>query len=114
MTLTKIFISSLCFVCLHANAMDVPIKEGMAFVKARKLLIKDGWQPNPTYTGEYGVENIILRAGFIEIESCTMGVQYCGFNYTKDKTCLGVGTVGEEVKDMKIYSWDFERLEREE
>ncbi|TMU69396.1 hypothetical protein FGA82_30450 [Pseudomonas fluorescens] len=79
----------------------------MSFQSARKALLHDGWKPNPTYPGEFGVENIMRRNGFVEIESCTMGIQHCSFNYTKNRTCLGVGTVGEDVKTMKVYSWNF-------
>lgn len=103
-----LLISFLCCISLFANATDVPIKEGMSFIGARKALLQSGWQPNKTYSGEYGVENILVRKGFVEVESCSMGVQYCIFNYTKNNTCLGVSTVGEEVKDMRIYSWNFE------
>jgi len=96
-----------------SSAADVPIKEGMSFTQARKVLIKNGWKPNPTYSGEFGIESIIQRKGFNEIESCTEGVRFCSFNYIKNGDCLGVGTVGEEVKDMKIYSWNFKCPEKD-
>ncbi|MGF6404234.1 hypothetical protein [Pseudomonas sp. PDM07] len=108
------FLTSLfCCASFFANATDVPIKEGMPFLKARKALIQNGWKPNPTYSGEFGVENIIMRNGFKEIESCTEGVRYCSFNYIKNETCLGVGTVGEKIKEMKIYSWNFKCPEKD-
>jgi hypothetical protein len=102
-----LLISFLCCISFFASATNAPIKEGMSFVSARKALLNNGWKPNKTYSGEYGVENILRRKGFVEIESCSVGVQYCLFNYTKNDTCLGVGTVGEEIKDMKVYSWHF-------
>lgn len=110
----KILICLLFSVSFFANATDVPIREGMSFLKARKALIKDGWKPNPTYSGEPGVEKIYIRKGFIEFESCTVGIQYCDLNYKKNEICLGVATIGEEVKDMKIYSWNFECPEPEQ
>ncbi|WP_426206338.1 hypothetical protein [Pseudomonas sp. TWP3-1] len=108
MILRTILISLSCFASFIAHAAELPIKEGMSFTSARKALIKSGWQPNRTYSGEFGVENILMREGLVEIESCTEGVRFCSFNYKKKDICLGVGTVGEKIKDMKIYSWNFE------
>ena len=113
MKLKILAISLLCCVSSFSSAADVPIKEGMPFTQARKALIKNGWKPNPTYSGEFGVESIIQRKGFNEIESCTEGVRFCSFNYIKSGDCLGVGTVGEEIKDMKIYSWNFKCPEKD-
>jgi hypothetical protein len=31
---------------------------------------------HPTCSGKFGVENIVRRKGFVEIESCTMGIQH--------------------------------------
>ena len=108
MKLHKLFISFLCCACVFANAAALPINRGMSFEIARKVLIQNGWKPNQTHSGEFGVERLIKEKGFVEIESCTMGVQYCSFNYTKNNTCLGVATVGEELENMRIYSWNFE------
>ncbi|WP_426236689.1 hypothetical protein [Pseudomonas sp. TWP3-2] len=113
MKLHTLLISFLCSASAFANATDVPIKRGMSFSVARQALIENGWKANSTYSGEYGVENVFMREGFIEIESCTEGVRYCSFNYKKNSVCLGVGTVGEELEDMKIYSWNFECPETE-
>ncbi len=107
MELRKLLVGLFCVVSFSAQAVDVPIKEGMPFVSARKALINSGWKPNPTYAGEFGVESILVRKGYSEIESCTEGVRYCSFNYIKDGVCLGVGAVGEEVKGMKVYAWAF-------
>lgn len=106
-------IGFLCCASFLVNATEIPIKEGMSFTSARRALIQNGWKPNPTDSERIGVENILIRKGFIEIESCTMGIQFCSFYYLKGQTCLGVATVGEEIKDMKIYSWNFECPERE-
>lgn len=113
MKLKPLLISLLCCISPLSQATDVPIKEHMPFVNARKALIKNGWKPNPTYTGEYGVENILQRKGFTEIESCTVGLQFCTFNYVRNGVCLGVATIGEEVKDMKVYSWSFKCPEKD-
>lgn len=110
--LTWPFIGFLCCAGFLVNATEIPIKEGMSFTSARRALIQNGWKPNPTDSERIGVETILIRKGFIEIESCTMGIQFCSFYYLKDQTCLGVATVGEEIKDMKIYSWNFECPEK--
>jgi len=100
---------SLCCVSIFANATDLPIKKGMPFLSTRTALIKNGWKSNITNETELvGTEVSLRNRGALEIERCTEGVQYCEFNYIKNKNCLGVGTVGEEIKDMKIYSWNFE------
>lgn len=104
----NIFISVLCVFSVVANAAEVPIKEGMSFLTARKALIRAGWQPSPTALGDFGVENAIKRKGFVEIESCTVGVQFCSFHYTQKERCLRLATVGEEIKQMKVYSWYFD------
>lgn len=108
-----LLIGLLCCASALSHATDIPIKERMPFVNARKALIENGWQPNPTYTGEYGVESILQRKGFSEVESCTVGLQFCSFNYVRNGVCLGVATVGEEVKDMKIHSWNFKCPEKD-
>lgn len=113
MKLKALLISLLCCTSALSHAADVPIKERMPFLTARKTLIKNGWQPNPTYTGEYGVENILQRKGFTEVASCTVGLQFCSFNYVKNGACLGMATVGEEVEDMKVYSWNFKCPEKD-
>ena len=110
---TWLLIGFLCSASFSVCATEVPIKEGMSFTRARDALIQNGWKPNPTASEKIGVEDILIRKGFIEIESCTMGIQFCSFYYLKDQTCLGVATVGEQIKDMKIYSWNFECPETE-
>lgn len=111
MRLPGILIGLLCSVSVLASAAQLPIKEGMSFLQARKALIRDGWQPSPTALGDFGVENALKRKGFVEIESCTVGVQFCSFHYTKKDRCLRLATVGEEIKEMKVYSWYFDCAE---
>ncbi|PMY47738.1 hypothetical protein C1X69_12960 [Pseudomonas sp. FW305-67] len=80
----------------------------MSFLNARKALIKHGWKPSlPNEMQPVGTAVILKNMGIIEVERCTQGVQYCEFNYKKNKTCLVVSTTGEEVKDMIIHGWGF-------
>lgn len=104
----------LCCVSIFANATDVPIKKGMPFLSARKVLIKHGWKPNLTNVMEPGgVMKTLRDMGISEVERCTEGVQYCEFNYRKNKTFLVVSTTGEEVKNMIVDDWGFKCPEAE-
>jgi hypothetical protein len=91
-----------------ANATNVPIKEGMPFLAARKELLKHGWKPSVSKEMQpVGTAVELQNMGIIEIERCTQGVQYCEFNYKKNKECLGITTTGEEVDALVIDAWDF-------
>ncbi|WP_256585255.1 MULTISPECIES: hypothetical protein [unclassified Pseudomonas] len=103
----------LCCVSFFANATDVPIKKGMSFLNARKALIKHGWKPGlPNEMQPAGTAVILKNMGISEIERCTQGVQYCEFNYKRNKECLGITTTGEEVKDLIVDGWGFKCPER--
>lgn len=82
------------------------IEKGMPFLDARKLLLKDHWIPADHE--EIGVENDLGRMNINEVESCAMGQAFCIFNYKKNNKCLKLISKGEEVKDMKVYSWSGE------
>jgi len=81
----------------------------MSLYKARKLILQNGWKPHPVYIGEHiGVEHELLKKGFKEIEVCTEGKSFCTFNYKKQQQCLRLITIGEEIKNMYVESWDME------
>jgi hypothetical protein len=88
---------------------SLPLTKGMSLYKARKIILHNGWKPHPVYIGEHiGVEHELLKNGFKEIEACTEGKSFCTFNYKKHEQCLRLITVGEEIKDMYVESWDSE------
>lgn len=91
-------------IVVHAEDLKV----GMNFLQARKLLIRDGWHPlksQPPYGGYVGIENILIKSGVKEVESCAMDSASCIFHYEKKSRCLEVITKGEAVKSMEIYSF---------
>jgi hypothetical protein len=98
----------LCYASTIASATDIPIKEGMPFLSARKALLKHGWKPSVSKEMQpVGTAIELQNMGIIEIERCSQGVQYCELHYKKNKQCLGVTTTGEEVADLIIDAWDF-------
>ena len=106
---THLFVSLLlCFSFTFASATEIPIKEGMPFLSARKELLKKGWKPSISKEMQpVGTAVELKNRGIIEIERCTQGVQYCVFHYKKNKQCLGVTTTGEEVEELVVDAWDF-------
>ncbi|MCC8402414.1 hypothetical protein LJ655_11000 [Paraburkholderia sp. MMS20-SJTN17] len=87
---------------LIAHAEEV--KVAMNFLHARNLLIHKGWYPvQSTMPGEHiGIENILVRDGIKEVESCAIDRPSCIFNYSKNNKCLRLVTFGENVPTMKI------------
>jgi hypothetical protein len=87
----------------HAENLRI----GMDFLKARKILIRDGWHPEKSRRpegGYIGTENLLIKNGITEVESCAMDSALCVFHYKKKNRCLEVTTKGEAVKSMEIYS----------
>jgi len=105
--LTKIFgVMAVLLGALNiAHAENLRI--GMNFLQARKMLIHDGWHPikSPVPEGGYiGTENLLIKSGITEVESCAMDSALCIFHYKKKSSCLEVTTKGEAVKSMEIFS----------
>jgi len=91
----------------NADAGD--LKKGGLFSEARAELIEQGWRPVDTHArGAYdaiGVENNLLAAHIVEVESCAIDRPLCIFNYKRDKRCLRLVTQGEDVPEMRVQSW---------
>jgi hypothetical protein len=81
--------------------LDVTLREGRLFTRARRDLLREGWQPAPTneempsgglYANAFEAAPF-YRAGFHEVYSCTQG-GYCSFYYRKGDQCLELITEG--------------------
>jgi hypothetical protein len=85
------------------------LKKGMTLSAARTLLIHKGWRAVNIHDGEkheyVGIENLLIKANFKEVESCAIDKAVCIFNYKKGDKCLRLFTQGEEIKSMRVISW---------
>ncbi|MBB5505044.1 hypothetical protein HDG35_001279 [Paraburkholderia sp. JPY681] len=102
--LTRLSIAAGLLVVFSVIAHADRVKVAMNFLNARKLLIQKGWHPVQSKTpGEHiGVENILIRNGIKEVESCAIDRPICIFNYAKKGKCLRLVTTGERVPTMQI------------
>lgn len=100
-----VLIFSLALPCAYAGGL----KKGAFFSDARAQLVKQGWRPVDTHTGEafepIGLESELLAAQILEVESCAVDRPLCIFNYKRDKRCLRVITTGEELSELRVQSW---------
>lgn len=104
-----------------AQSLHVPIKQGMSYVKARKALIKAGWQTTPGHTLPNGTPVCYIHAemgmdathekgacDFIEVSSCAgTGMGFCAMQFTDGRgSYLHITTAdGPPPNDANIYSW---------
>jgi hypothetical protein len=102
--LVRASIAAALLVAISVTAHAQEIKIAMNFLHARELLIHKGWYPvQSKISGEnIGVENILLRDGIKEVESCAIDRPLCIFMYSKNGNCLRLTTSGEDVATMKI------------
>lgn len=110
-------ISALCLSqALAQNITGLPLRPNMTIFQARHALLREGWQPVETFA-KTGFDELahssgdaapIYRRGLREVERCTgVEVNYCFFNYRKNKQCLMVFTSGEYIpnKAPKVDDW---------
>lgn len=80
-------------------ALKLPNIDGLTYHEARKVLIKEGWDPVP-YDEEiagYGQEKYFKDLGYNEIQSCGGGAPFCLFSFKNtDGDILKVVSAGEE------------------
>lgn len=92
----------LIFLCLIVTAPVLAcakdIKAGMPFIAARKLLLSQKWKPFNVHANKdyqyVGIENVLIKKGFNELENCAIDKPYCIFNYKKSDQCLRLMTLG--------------------
>ena len=105
-------------VCKPAKHAKVSSITNFTYHKARKALIKAGWQPFQTKTFNDAVKEasedpdlstgngtIFWNKGYVEIERCGTGLSPCAFLF-KDiyNNQLRVKTAGEENPNEKSYA----------
>lgn len=98
----------LCATSLFAN--DLQLRKGASFLTIRGYLLKSGnWKAVNVHVKDgyqfMGVEKKLKNHHIDEVESCAMDAALCIFNYRKNSKCLQVITRGEELSDMRVYSW---------
>lgn len=83
-----------------AASGDVVLFKGKDFVKLRRELLKAGWQPvvsdyldnNGWPLNQSPGPGGMYKAGFIEVEDCTVSPFLCTFNYRRGRQCLQIIT----------------------
>ena len=104
-----VFMMLLAGIVFPANVYAKQLKKGMTLSAARSLLIHKGWRAVNVHDGEkyeyVGIENVLIKANFKEVESCAIDKAVCIFNYKKGDKCLRLFTHGEEIRDMRVISW---------
>jgi hypothetical protein len=93
------------------SSQSLSLKVGEPFLAARSRILRSGWRPIGTYRDyEYiGTEKELIDRKFFEVAYCSMDAgSLCVLYYRKGTQCLTVGTVGEELKFMKVTRWSGE------
>ena len=101
--------------CKPTKHAEVPTITNFTYHKARKALLKAGWQPLQTKSFNEASEDpdissgngaIFWKKGYVEVEACAgTGVAACAFLF-KDiyNNQLRVTTAGEEYPKEKAYA----------
>lgn len=110
---------------VYAKELSIKIKQGMPYLKARKLLLADGWQTVTVHATPNGtpicfkVEDMepsdefyeelsnSQSCKYVEIDSCSgTGMGFCNMIfYDGEKTYLTVITDGGEPPDAQVNKW---------
>jgi hypothetical protein len=93
------------------NSEGLRFKVGEPFFAARKRILQAGWQPMQTHRDyEYiGIEKELIDRKFFEVSYCSMDAgSLCVLYYRKEARCLRLGTVGEQMKFMRVTYWSAE------
>jgi hypothetical protein len=90
---------------------DLQLKVGEAFTQARARIIKSGWKPIRMHQGndyEYdGTERELADRRFLEVDFCSTDAgALCVLYYSKADKCLRLHTKGEQIRSMRIASWE--------
>ncbi|QNP49943.1 hypothetical protein [Diaphorobacter aerolatus] len=93
-----------------SNAQDdVGLKQGMRISKARAVVLRQGWLPNPSKHSRespmWGLQKRIYQQGFKEIDQCAVDRPVCLLKYKKDKACLELEIEGEKAGSMRVIGW---------
>ena len=84
------------------------LKVGEPFLAARARILRFGWNPLPIPRDyEYiGTEKELAERKFLEVAYCSIDRgSLCVLYYRRGSSCLRLGTVGEQLKYMKITYW---------
>ncbi len=102
---------------VFAENLPINIKKGMPYLKARKILIKKGWQTVAMHTTAHGTpicsmgssEEYVpkIACKYEEIEDCSgTGMGFCSmYFFDGENKYLQVITAGGEPPAAQIHSW---------
>lgn len=95
---------------LSSNIATSRLNEGMPFLSARARLIKAGWVPIHLHANDHyeyiGAERRLIENNIFEVDFCSVDRgALCAIYYVKEKSCLRVDTVGEQVQWMRVTGW---------
>jgi len=106
-----------CMCSFTVLAAPLHIKQGMSYTKARKNLLRDGWQivsmhklPNGTPSCDH-LQNDNQNCKYLEVDSCSgSGMGYCNMIfYDGEMKYLYVTTSGGPPQDASIDSWNLSK-----
>jgi hypothetical protein len=97
------------------------LASGMAFMTARRVILKQGWTPldlKKSWLADEEpdcglLECALHRRGVVELQGCPTDMPVCVFYYRKGKSWLQLMATGEELKDLKVYYWSSQPPESE-
>ncbi|MFZ6647740.1 hypothetical protein ACO0LO_18600 [Undibacterium sp. TJN25] len=81
-----------------AHAKEVKL-EGMAFLKAREIILANGWLPLKTRQ-----DATLSGVAVPELDECPAALAGCGFNYIKGKECLWIFARDIRLRKMRVES----------
>jgi hypothetical protein len=101
------------------NFESPSLKVGEPFLSARAKILRSGWHPIPMHANEnyeyWGTERVLNDQKFVEVDFCSVDAgSLCVLYYMKGTKCLRLGTVGEQLKYMKVTRWTEECPEKNE
>jgi hypothetical protein len=97
--------------------LEVPLKVGEQFLRARSRIIKLGWKPTPMHQNDgyerSGTDRLLAERKVFEVDACSVDAGVlCIFYYSKMAKCLRVDTVGENVGEITVTHWTEECPEK--
>jgi hypothetical protein len=108
----RLVVTTLLCVTLHGQGLSAtaagakktkPAKlEGMAYPKARRVILGYGWKPVSGNCGGGGTTESICKK-FPEIGNCSgTGVGFCDMLFVRKRRCLSIVTVGGPPPDAVV------------
>ncbi|MEY8688867.1 MAG: hypothetical protein AB9M53_03180 [Leptothrix sp. (in: b-proteobacteria)] len=85
----------------------VPKIKGLAYQKARQMLLKAGWRLRSKE--DYEVASPSIMKKYPEVVGCAIDRPVCRFAFLGDGgKCLAIFTEGEEIHEFRVHDYSYE------